>query len=205
MLDDLGFDLWADGYDASVGLSDKEDAYPFAGYKSVLSGIYEAIRTKERPAVLDLGFGTATLTARLYQRGCEVYGQDFSRRMVELAREKMPGAHLYCGDFSEGLCPELADKKYDFIISTYALHHLDDEQKTYLIRALLERLNPGGQLLIGDVAFADRAALERCQAQAGEEWDNEEVYFVYDELRASFPRMVFEPVSHCAGILCLGT
>ena len=205
MLDDLGFDLWADGYDASVGLSDKEDTYPFAGYKSVLSGIYEAIRTKERPTVLDLGFGTATLTARLYQRGCEVYGQDFSGRMVELAREKMPGAHLYCGDFSEGLCPELADKKYDFIISTYALHHLDDEQKTHLIRALLERLNPGGQLLIGDVAFADRAALERCRAQAGEEWDNEEVYFVYDELRASFPRMVFEPVSHCAGILCLGT
>ena len=63
MLDDLGFDLWADGYDASVGLSDKEDTYPFAGYKSVLSGIYEAIRTKKRPTVLDLGFGTATLTA----------------------------------------------------------------------------------------------------------------------------------------------
>lgn len=31
MLSSQGFDLWADGYDASVGLSDEENSYPFAG------------------------------------------------------------------------------------------------------------------------------------------------------------------------------
>ena len=35
MLDNKGFDLWADGYDAAVGLSDEENSYPFAGYKDV--------------------------------------------------------------------------------------------------------------------------------------------------------------------------
>ena len=31
MLNNTGFDLWADGYDKSVGLSDENDRYPFAG------------------------------------------------------------------------------------------------------------------------------------------------------------------------------
>ncbi len=32
MLDNKGFDLWADGYDKSVGISDEGNEYPFAGY-----------------------------------------------------------------------------------------------------------------------------------------------------------------------------
>ena len=43
MLDRKGFDLWSDGYDRSVGVSEEENAYPFAGYKTILSMIYETI------------------------------------------------------------------------------------------------------------------------------------------------------------------
>lgn len=35
MLDNKGFDLWADGYDKTVGVSDEGNTYPFAGYKDV--------------------------------------------------------------------------------------------------------------------------------------------------------------------------
>lgn len=41
MLDNKGFDLWADGYDKSVGLYDEENTYPFAGYRNVLNAIYK--------------------------------------------------------------------------------------------------------------------------------------------------------------------
>ena len=44
MLDNKGFDLWADGYDKSVGLSEEENTYPFAGYKKVLGNIYKTIK-----------------------------------------------------------------------------------------------------------------------------------------------------------------
>ena len=40
MLNNEGFDLWADDYDKSVGLSDEEGVYPFAGYRDVLNKIY---------------------------------------------------------------------------------------------------------------------------------------------------------------------
>lgn len=92
MLDKKGFDLWADGYDKAVELSDEEKSYPFAGYKEVLGRIYRRVMAKKNPRILDIGFGTGTLTARLYEQGCEVWGQDFSERMIELAKAKMPGA-----------------------------------------------------------------------------------------------------------------
>ena len=138
MLDDKGFDLWADGYDRTVGVSDEENTYPFAGYKKVLGEIYQTVMEKRNAVVLDLGFGTGALTAKLYENGCTVYGQDFSARMIELASAKMPDAHLYQGDFSKGLAEELQKLRYDFIVATYSLHHLDDEQKVWFLNILLE-------------------------------------------------------------------
>ena len=203
MLDNKGFDLWADGYDEAVGLSDEENTYPFAGYRDVLGGVFRIVMEKKDAVVLDLGFGTGTLTAKLYERGCTVYGQDFSPRMVELAARKMPHARLYQGDLTKGLVEPLRRQRYDFIVATYSLHHLTDEQKRPFLCALRERLNEGGRILIGDVAFESREDLARCKALAGEEWDDEESYFIADELRGAFPALSFTPLSFCAGILTL--
>ena len=202
MLTEQGFDRWAEGYDASVDRSQEAGSYPFAGYRQVQDAIARQVLAKDRPAVLDIGFGTGVLTARLYQAGCEIYGQDFSAEMIAIAREKMPEARLFAGDFTQGLVPELAGQDYDFILATYSLHHLTDGAKVRFLRALRARLRPGGAILIGDVAFATRAELTACRAAAGENWDGE-VYFVAEELRESFPGLEFEKLSPCAGVLRL--
>ena len=203
MLDKAGFDLWADAYDKAVGLSDEENTYPFAGYKEVLGRIFQIVLEKQNPTVLDIGFGTGTLTTKLYERGCVIYGQDFSSRMIELAREKMPEARLYQGDFSEELAEPLRRQRYDFIVATYSLHHLTDGQKAAFLRTLRGCLKEDGRILIGDVAFETREELERCRETAGDEWDGEEIYFVAEELKNTFPELSFTPVSYCAGILTL--
>ena len=203
MLDRKGFDLWADGYDRSVGVSEEENAYPFAGYKTVLGMIYETILKKENPVVLDIGFGTGTLTRKLYEHGCHIYGQDFSARMIELASEKMPEAHLYQGDFTKGLVEPLGQARYDFIVATYAIHHLTDSQKVDFLKELLERLNEGGKILIGDVAFATREELAQCKKDCGDAWDGDESYCVAEELRSAFPNLHFEKVTFCSGVLVL--
>ena len=41
--------------------------------------------------------------------------------MIELASQKMPDAHLYQGDFSEGLAEPLLKQRYDFILATNLL------------------------------------------------------------------------------------
>lgn len=203
MLDNKGFDLWADNYDKSVGLSDEEQTYPFAGYRSVLAKIYRTVMTANKASVLDIGFGTGVLASKLYENGCEIWGQDFSPKMIEAASIKMPRAHLYEGDFLQGLVEPLLQNTYDFIIATYSLHHLTDAEKISFIRSLVRLLKPNGAILIGDVAFENRRALECCREHAGDEWDDEEFYFVFDELQKFFPTMQFEKMSHCAGVLSL--
>ena len=203
LLNSNGFDLWADGYDKSVGLSDEDGTYPFAGYKAILNEIYNRVLSASGKTILDIGFGTGTLTSKLYERGCIIYGQDFSERMIALAREKMPNATLYQGDFSKGLLAELKQKTYDAIIATYSLHHLTDVEKIDFLKALLPLLNPNGCIFIGDVAFETRTALEQCKTDCGDEWDEDEIYFVFDELQQAFPQLEFESFSFCAGLLSL--
>ena len=123
--------------------------------------------------------------------------------MLELAAAKMPNAHLYQGDFSKGLAEPLRNRRYDFIIATYALHHLTDPQKVAFLSSLRGQLNEGGKLLIGDVAFKTSADLEQCRRDAGADWDPDEIYFVFDELKPFFPSLSFQQVSRCAGIMSL--
>ncbi len=202
MLDNKGFDLWADGYDKSVELSEEDNEYPFAGYKDVLNTIYNIIHKKEKARILDIGFGTGVLTKKLYDDGYEIYGIDFSERMIEIAKDKMPLAKLIQYDFSKGLPKEVGNIEFDYIISTYAMHHLEDKDKVEFINKLSEQLFKDGEIVIGDVAFETRELLEQCKIKTGE-WDDEEVYFVFDELEEFFPKdsITFTPISHCAGII----
>lgn len=203
MLNSTGFDLRADGYDKSVGISDENGTYPFAGYRDILNRIYNDILSGPGKTVLDIGFGTGTLTAKLYEQGCMIYGQDFSQKMIGLAQEKMPAAKLYQGDFTAGLVDALKMQRYDAIVATYSLHHLPDTQKVVFLKELQKLLNEGGMIYIGDVAFRTRKELDLCRKQAGDAWDGDEIYFVYDELKSSLPQLNFEACSECAGLLTL--
>lgn len=53
MLNSNGFDVWADGYDESVRLADESDAYPFAGYATILKEIYGRVCASGAKAVLE--------------------------------------------------------------------------------------------------------------------------------------------------------
>ena len=132
-----------------------------------------------------------------------MYGQDFSSRMIALASEKMPNAHLYQGDFSKGLVEPLRSFRYDYIVATYSLHHLTDAQKSDFLLDLRNYLKENGKIIIGDVAFETRKDLEQCKLKAGDTWDNDEIYFVVEELRKDFPDLSFTQMSDCAGVLIL--
>lgn len=203
MLDNKGFDLWADGYDRSVDLSDEDNAYPFAGYKKVLAKIYGAIRASQGKRILDVGFGTGVLTCKLYENGYDITGIDFSERMIEIARGKMPSARLIRHDFSNGLPVDLADSKFDAIICTYAIHHLDDAAKIRFLEELRMHLHPAGRIFIGDVAFENRRERNACRELYADDWDEDEFYIAAEEITREMEGTQFEKISHCAGILTI--
>ena len=100
MLNEKGFDQWAEDYEQSVALSDADDRYPFAGYRDILDTICRNVLSQGAKDVLDIGFGTGTLSAALYAQGCRIYGQDFSaqmlRRLLTGAVHTTDTAHLRC-------------------------------------------------------------------------------------------------------------
>lgn len=206
MLDSKGFDLWSGDYDRTVDSSDEADRYPFAGYKKLMNIVYGTVMDKAPAQVLDIGIGTATLAKSLWQEGNAVTGLDFSPEMLKEAAQKMPGARLIECDFAKGLPRELCGERFDFIVSTYALHHLEDGAKASFLRELLTHLKPGGVILIGDVSFLSREAMSACRDAAGDEWDEDEYYFIYAELAVQLAgecEVSYQQVSHCAGILRL--
>ena len=203
MLDGKGFDSWAYEYDDDVRKCDERGDYPFAGYREVLARIEENV-LKDGPCdVLDVGFGTAVLTKRLYDAGCRIWGQDYSKTMIRIAQEKMPQAVLCFGDLSLSLQPPILAQRFDHAVVTYAMHHFTLQEKCILLRRLQLCLKPGGSILIGDIAFRDEADQAACRERFADEWDDDESYLIYDELKEYFPALAYEKISHCCGLFML--
>lgn len=201
MLNAKGFDLWADHYEESVTICEESDEYPFAGYRQVLGGIYRAIRESGGQKILDIGFGTGVLAKKLYDDGYTIYGMDFSEKMIEIAREKMPQAHLIQHDFSKGFPALWEGESFDAAVCTYAIHHLSEEGQVAFLRKVKDRL--AGKIFLGDVAFETVEQRDRCREAVGEGWDVEEYYPVAELLRPAFPELRFEKITNCSGILVL--
>lgn len=204
MLSKQGFDLWAEGYDQTVQVSEETGVYPFAGYRAILNTIFNKVMGKEN--VLDIGFGTGVLTSKLYDHEHQIDGIDFSPQMIALAHPKMPDATLVEWDITNGLPEDIQAKKYDYIVSTYALHHLTDNEKGRFIQMLLPMLEEEGKILIGDIAFGTRHQLESCRQDSIEFWDEDEFYFVFDELQSMLKdecNLEFHALSHCGGVIII--
>lgn len=204
MLNKHGFDLWSGSYDHTVRNAEDNNQYPFAGYTDLMNTIYGTIMKQAPVKILDIGFGTAMLTSKLYDGGNTITGIDFSSEMLRIAQSKMPNANLMQWDFTNGIPPELSKQTFDFIVSTYALHHLTDDSKVDFITKLLDLLAPNGTILIGDVSFKTRSDLLLCKKSCGDDWDSDEIYFVFSELSDSLNHLcnlTFNEFSFCSGII----
>ena len=206
MLNKQGFDLWADNYDQTVQLSEEKNEYPFAGYKAVLNNIYNEVMAKSNASVLDIGIGTGVLAKKLYDNNHQITGVDFSEKMLHNTQLKMPKAQLINWDINEEVPKALKESAYDFIVSTYTLHHLTDLQKVQFLTDLSTNLKPNGQILIGDISFETQAHLQACKIKNSSHWDDDEYYFVYDEFVSTLSdvfQIDYEQISECGGVFKL--
>ncbi|HXV06233.1 MAG TPA: class I SAM-dependent methyltransferase [Solirubrobacterales bacterium] len=96
--------------------------------------------------VLDLGTGDGRLLSLLQDDRPEMLGVgvDFSGLMLEAARERFSGEEritLVKHDLAEPL-PDLG--RFDAVVSSFAIHHLEHERKHRLYGEVFELLEPGG-------------------------------------------------------------
>jgi len=115
--------------------------------------VHSLIKESEKKKILDVGVGTGLLAYKLYKKGGQIYGIDFSEKMLELAEQRMPKGKFYCYDFKCGLPKDLYGIYFDYIVSSYAIHHLNDEEKANFILKLKGILKENGKIIIADISF----------------------------------------------------
>ncbi|MEW8970491.1 MAG: methyltransferase domain-containing protein, partial [Mesobacillus sp.] len=120
----------------------------FENYDKIL----ETVAIKSNNTVLEFGVGTGNLTEKLISLGRVVYGVEPSKVMREKTKARFKDLHLYDGDFLN--FPELRGK-VDSIVSTYAFHHLTDEEKDTALKLYSTLLGDQGKIVFADTAFVN--------------------------------------------------
>jgi putative AdoMet-dependent methyltransferase len=145
------FDDWAESYDETVHGKDNEYHEVFKHYDEILNRVVAA----SSGTVLEFGVGTGNLTDKLFQAGRNVIGVEPSPAMREKAGKRFPDLTLLNGDFLS--FPEL-DVQVDTIVSTYAFHHLTDEEKDEAIRNYGKLLGNNGKIVFADTVYEHEQA-----------------------------------------------
>ncbi|MGV2941298.1 class I SAM-dependent methyltransferase [Mesobacillus sp. LC4] len=142
------FDDWAEFYEDTVSGQDIEYKEVFENYEKIL----QTVALKSKGTVLEFGVGTGNLTEKLLSLGRVVYGVEPSKVMREKTNARFKDLQLYDGDFIT--FPELPGK-VDSIVSTYAFHHLTDEEKDAALKVYSTLLDDQGKIVFADTAFVN--------------------------------------------------
>lgn len=145
------FEEWSASYDETVGGHDIEYREVFKNYDHIL----ESVVSRSYGYVLEFGVGTGNLTEKLLNAGRTVTGIEPSPSMRDKALGKLKGkVDIIDGDFIDFPVPETVDT----IVSTYAFHHLTDEEKAKAITLYGKILKTGGKIVFADTMYQSNNA-----------------------------------------------
>ncbi|PPA69677.1 class I SAM-dependent methyltransferase [Jeotgalibacillus proteolyticus] len=145
------FDEWIDSYDDSVSGKDEEYREVFAGYDDIL----QKVADEAKGFTVEFGVGTGNLTEKLLANGLSVLGIEPNAAMRGRTQERFPEVNIEDGDFTSFPLPE---EPIDTVVSTYAFHHLTDEEKSEAARHYAKVLAPDGQVVFADTMFSSDEA-----------------------------------------------
>lgn len=144
------FENWANSYDDTVVGHDLQYKDVFRNYDAILDDVVKRSGNK----VIEFGVGTGNLTAKLIAAGKQVYGIEPSQAMRDIAANKLTeDAEIADGDFLDFPSPPFSP---DTIVSSYAFHHLTNEEKREAIRRYGNMLAEHGKIVFADTVFKDR-------------------------------------------------
>ena len=143
-------------YDADVVMENRPSRL---GYNKVLEWVVDAAKISPMSTVLDLGVGTGNLSEKI--NSClELVCVDISKEMMNIARPKL--SHLQKVSFVQtdilGYL-KTNERKFDRVISTYSIHHLNQDEKWILFEFVWNSLNENGLAVFGDLMVESSSAL----------------------------------------------
>lgn len=111
------------------------------------------IRPEPGLNILDVGCGPGDIAP--FMRGARYTGVDLSSDYIKRAKARF--GHLgtfYVSDVAD--LSKIVDEKFDVIVATGLLHHLDDSEVAKLLGDMTRLLRTGGRVVTIDNVFIDR-------------------------------------------------
>ena len=131
-------------------------------FSQVRDALLEVAQPRTEDEAVDLGAGTGFVTIPLADRVRSVIAVDLVGDMLEVARLEAEKRGLNnVTTVTEDLSRvELGPASVDLVVSSYALHHLTNEDKVGLVQRARSWLKPGGRIVIADMMFGRGASAQ---------------------------------------------
>ncbi|KGX88232.1 class I SAM-dependent methyltransferase [Pontibacillus litoralis] len=146
------FNGWAESYDRTVAGENVQYQEVFAGYDDILNAVVDYT---DGANVLEFGVGTGNLTRKLINANYKVFGVEPSFEMLRIGQLKVPEAIIQEGDFLQFATPQVPVHS---IVSSYAFHHLTDEEKEQAMKLYANILPEEGVVVFADTVFESEKA-----------------------------------------------
>lgn len=115
----------------------------------------------ETPQILDLGAGTGIFSEYILKKypKANITLIDISEKMLELSKLRLKKYSNMKYILADYLTYDF-NKKYDIIISSLSIHHLNDNDKLELFRKCYSLLNPNGTFINSDQFLGETPYIE---------------------------------------------
>ncbi|AZN42083.1 MerR family transcriptional regulator [Paenibacillus albus] len=149
--DTWDFDRIAPGFDGSPAILSSGSLLTQSEYEMVLDFIVQWVAPKQGEDGLDIGTGTGNLAGKLQLSGASMSAVDQSKEMLSRCREKFPAIATKLGN---ALALPYVDKQFSFLVSAFALHHLEASKQQELALEEMDRvLKPSGRICIAGLMY----------------------------------------------------
>ncbi|MGD1003202.1 MAG: class I SAM-dependent methyltransferase [Minisyncoccia bacterium] len=154
---------------------------------------------KAGASILDVGCGSGVKAEILEKKGLKVTGIDFSEKMLEIAKRRVPNGNFQLVDLYN--LPNFHEK-FGGIFAQAVLLHIPKKDIGKIVRSLKEKLNPGGYFY---VAVKERRLGEKEEEivkenDYGYEYERFFSYFTTEEVKNIFMSegldIVYESTTH---------
>ncbi|NEW07748.1 methyltransferase domain-containing protein [Paenibacillus sp. SYP-B3998] len=159
--DHWDFDAKASGFDSQLIDSSPPETNPVplttsippnAAYQAAQDKIAEFISPTTAEKGLDIGTGTGNLASKLQHLGATMFAIDQSKEMLKRTQSKYPQIELKLGNV---LAIPFMDRQFDFVVSSFALHHLTEPQRELAWGEIIRVLKPEGRICLADYMLSD--------------------------------------------------
>ncbi|WP_308634494.1 MerR family transcriptional regulator [Paenibacillus silvisoli] len=144
-MDEWGFDRLAANFDRASALHSAGSALSQKEYETSLDFVVQWVAPKQGEPGLDIGTGTGNLAGRMLEGGAAMSAVDQSKEMLAKCRAKFPEVAAKLGN---ALALPFVDKQFGFVVSAFALHHLDDKQQELALEEMDRVLAPNGRICL---------------------------------------------------------